>query len=617
MLFRNSLITAYVYLLLLILLLTKTAYAQDLEQRRVKLYGMWDGKTFRINKLRFKFARKNSNYGLITGVIDKRSSEQNRLSIGPFRDRIIWDQRTKFLGMTKNELVAGQSVKVSVHLDKQGDLIADRFSPGSGDLDPGQVQIIGNLADSKILSDGATKAKMLGTDVIIPEALSNLSLQLTRRQDDRRPEDQIAVQLFDRPLVIGGEVGINSRFRKDFRLDPHRDDDRFKLEASFQLELFYRIASNVFLFAEMTGDSNTEIYRQGGRDRSVSRRLRRGETWLFWGDIAGSGVSFQVGRQNYQDAREWWWDENLDSVRVYYNQAFFHTELAVAQRVAVLGTNQQRIDPWKQDVLRVLSRTRWEWAAKQIAGLFFLHRQDYSQTGNVGRIVRQGAVDPSDSNLTWVGIRSLGKLDFDELGEAKYWLDTAWVGGKEIVFNYEDVDDGLQRIDSIDRRHINGWAVDVGVTLETGLPLNPSFTLGYAFASKQFRQTGLQDNNNRFNGVDRFRYYGELSRPELANLHIGTLAAGIPVLNNSSVEFLYHYYHQVNERDTLRSLRISADLTGNSGDIGHEWDLVIGLEEWQHLELEFVAAMFRAGAAYGEREGQMAYTVLFKANYNF
>ncbi len=603
--------------ILLVLLFTSSAYSQNLEHQRVKLYGTWDGNTFQINKLRFRFARKNPNRGLITGVIQKRHPVKNRLSIGPFRDSIAWNQRTKFLDITEDELVTGKSVKVSVHLSDHGLLIADRFTAGPADLETGEVQIIGNIADTQTLADGSVNATILGSILTIPEALSNTSLQLTRRQDDRRPEDQLSVQLFDRPLTVGGEVGITSRFRKDFRLDPHLDDDRLKLDAGFQLELFYKMASNLFLFAEMTGDSDAEIYRQGGRDRTLSRRLRRGETWLFWGDIADSGFSFQVGRQNYQDQREWWWDENLDSVRLYYNQPFFHTEVAVAQRLAVLGTDEGRIDPWKKDVLRVLSRTRWEWAAKQELGLFVLHRHDYSKTGTIGRTVRQEAVDPSDSNLTWIGLRSLGKLDFEDMGEAKYWLDTAWVGGKEILFDYEGVDDGLQRIDSIDRNHINGWAVDVGLTLETDLPLQPSFTLGYAFGSKEFRQTGLQDNNNRFNGVDRFRYYGELFRPELANLHIGTVSAGIPLLNNSSVEFIYHYYHQVKKQDFLRDSRISADLTGTSGDIGHEWDLVIGLEEWQNLELEFVASMFKAGSAYGELSGNMAYTVIFKANYNF
>jgi hypothetical protein len=617
MIFRHDQNKASLGFFLLILLFTTSVFSQNLEHQRVKLYGVWDGTAFQINKLRYRFARKNPNRGLISGVIEKKHPVKNRLSIGPFRYRIAWNQRTKFLGMTEDELVAGKSVKVSVHLSKYGVLIADRFTPGPTDMNPGEVQIIGNISVAQTLANGSARAAILGADVTIPEALSSVSLQLTRRQDDRRPEDQLSVQLFDRPLVIGGEVGITSRFRKDFRLDPQRDDDRLKLDAGFQLELFYKMASNLFLFTEMSGDSDSEVYRQGGRDRTVSRRLRRGETWLFWGDIAGSGFSFQVGRQNYQDQREWWWDEDLDSVRLYYNQPFFHTELAVAQRLAVVGTDEGRIDPWKKDVLRILSRTRWEWAAKQVLGLFFLHRQDYSKTGNVGRIVREEAVDPSDSNLTWVGLRSLGKLDFEDKGEANYWLDTAWVGGKEILFDYEGVDDGLQRIDSINRRHINGWAVDVGLTWETSLPMTPSFTLGYAIGSKQFRQTGLQDNNNRFNGVDRFRYYGELSRPELANLQIWTAAAGIPLLDNSSVEFIYHYYHQVNDRGFLRNSRISADLTGDSGAIGHEWDLVIGLEEWQHLELEFVAAMFKAGSAYGELSGNMAYTVIFKANYNF
>jgi len=600
------------------MLLTAAAYSQDLEQRRLKLYGVWDGKTFRIYKLRFKFARKNPNRGLITGSIDARHPNKKRLSIGPFRYRIAWDQRTQFLGMTEADLVPGTPVKVSVHLSDHGLLIADRFTPGPTDLDPGEVQIIGSISHAERLADGSARALILGTtDVTIPERLTSVSLQLIRRQDDRRPEDQRSVQLFGRPLIIGGEIGINSRFRKDLRLDPHRDDDRLDLSASFQLELFYKLASNLFLFTEMSGGGDTELYRQGGRDRSVSRRLRRGETWLFWGDIAGSGLSFQIGRQNFQDRREWWWDENLDSIRFYYNRSFFHTELAVAQELAVTGTDQGRINPQQRNVLRALGRVRWEWAAKQILSVFFLHQYDHSKRERIGDLVTKEFVDTNDVTMTWVGLRSLGELEFDALGEFSHWLDIAWVGGKETVFDHEEVSDTVVRVDSVERQHIQGWALDVGLTWETQLPHNPSFTLGYAIGSSNFRQTGLQDNNNRFNGVDRFRYYGEILRPELSNLHIGTVSAGIPLLDNSSVEFIYHYYHQVNERDFMRSSRISADLTGAKGDIGHEWDLVIGLEEWQHLELEFVAAMFKAGSAYGEREGNLAYLVLFKANYNF
>ena len=605
------------FLFMFMFLFTSLAYSNDLEYRRVKLYGVWDGAAFQVNKLRYKFARKNPDRGLISGVIEKSHPKKKRLSIGPFRIGIAWNKRTQFLGITEDELVDGKSIKVSVHLSDYGVLIADRLTPGPSDLDPGEVQIIGNISDTQTLVDGSTRAMILGTNVSIPEQLTSVSLQLIRRQDDRRPEDQLSVQLFGRPLVIGGEVGINSRFRKDLRLDPQRDDDRLDLTADFQLELFYKLASNLFLFAELGGGSDTEIYRQGGRDRSITRALGRGETWLFWGDIGGGGLSFQIGRQNYQDRREWWWDENLDSIRFYYNQPFFHTELAVAQEFAVTATDEGRIDPQQRNVLRALGRARWEWADKQVLSVFFLHQYDHSKTERIGDLVTEEYVDANDTTMTWAGLRSLGKLEFDDIGEFAYWMDTAWVGGKEIEFDHEDVSEGVIRVESIDRRHIQGWAVDVGLTWETGLPLDPSFTFGYAIGSSDFRQTGLHDNNNRFNGVDRFRYYGEILRPELANLHIGTVSAGIPMLDNSSVEFVYHYYHQVNARDVMRSSRISADLTGTSGEIGHEWDLVIGLEEWQHLELEFVAGMFRAGSAYGELEGNMAYLVLFKANYNF
>jgi hypothetical protein len=52
-------------------------------------------------------------------------------------------------------------------------------------------------------------------------------------------------------------------------------------------------------------------------------------------------------------------------------------------------------------------------------------------------------------------------------------------------------------------------------------------------------------------------------------------------------------------------------------DFGQEWDVVIGIEEWEHLELELVGAVFRAGNAYGSRSGEQASALIFKLNYNF
>jgi hypothetical protein len=106
-------------------------------------------------------------------------------------------------------------------------------------------------------------------------------------------------------------------------------------------------------------------------------------------------------------------------------------------------------------------------------------------------------------------------------------------------------------------------------------------------------------------------------QPELSNLSIWTLALGKELGNERSVELVYHRYRQQHASDELRDVRIDADLTGVSTDVGEEIDLVFGLEPWKHIELELIGAGFRAGDAYGESAGEWAYALYGKLNYNF
>jgi alginate production protein len=84
-----------------------------------------------------------------------------------------------------------------------------------------------------------------------------------------------------------------------------------------------------------------------------------------------------------------------------------------------------------------------------------------------------------------------------------------------------------------------------------------------------------------FDGVNYFHYYGELLQPELSNMQIWTTAVGFRFWQSSSVEFVYHLYHQVHPAAFLRNARIDADPTGKRRAIGQEWDVVVGLQEWK------------------------------------
>ena len=117
--------------------------------------------------------------------------------------------------------------------------------------------------------------------------------------------------------------------------------------------------------------------------------------------------------------------------------------------------------------------------------------------------------------------------------------------------------------------------------------------------------------------MNRFRYYGELLRPDLSNLQIWTVALGFCFWKDSSVEFAYHLYDQLYAAPVLLESRVNADPTGKRKGIGQEWDIIVGLEEWEQFQIEVIGALFRAGPAYGRSSGEIASSISFQLQYNF
>ncbi|MGH9892353.1 MAG: alginate export family protein, partial [bacterium] len=105
--------------------------------------------------------------------------------------------------------------------------------------------------------------------------------------------------------------------------------------------------------------------------------------------------------------------------------------------------------------------------------------------------------------------------------------------------------------------------------------------------------------------------------PELSNLGILTLGGGLSLLRSSSLDLVYHHYRLVERATSLRDTRLEFTLTGEDRDLGNEIDVVLALEEWERLELEFSAAAFRAGRAFGEERGNWSYGGFFAVRIAF
>jgi hypothetical protein len=134
---------------------------------------------------------------------------------------------------------------------------------------------------------------------------------------------------------------------------------------------------------------------------------------------------------------------------------------------------------------------------------------------------------------------------------------------------------------------------------------------------RAFRQTGLQENKARFGGVKRFHYYGELFRPELSNLAVGSLGASVRFLKNSSADLVLHSYRQRHASARIRDNRLDRNPTGNSRDLGRELDLIFSFRESRAVEFIATLAAFRAGSAFGEKSGEKAYYVELGMTINF
>ena len=455
------------------------------------------------------------------------------------------------------------------------------------------------------------------------------SIDLPERPDEDLPEKPPTASVFGRPLWIGGEVRSRGRYRKNFDLDNATRDDNLEVNNRLTLEALYSITPHVLLFLKGRAVYEPTFALDTGA-RTDKKELLRREHWLFVGDILqsvlGPGYSLQIGRLKLSEGRRWWWRTRLDGVRFYYDRPHEHLELAATEELAPKSTETRFIKPEEEDIFRAFGHAGRIWKERQRLDFFFLYHFDHSHRYAIGEVVPKDHEDKSDATLLWLGGRASGEVDQGTLGGLFYFVDGAWAGGKETVFGFDHFDAAADRVSSRGNHHVSGFAFDARGTWATRAPARPALTLGYAFGSGDsnakhgtdtgFRQTGVSSNRDRFLGVDVFRVYGELVRPDLSNLHIFTGALGCRILRSSSVELVYHFYRQAVPAPFLRDAKIP-DPTGKSSLIGHEWDLVLGLGEWEPLELELINALFLAGRAYGSRSGNVAEGVFLKVAYEF
>ncbi len=387
-----------------------------------------------------------------------------------------------------------------------------------------------------------------------------------------------------RDLTYGAQVTFGFDYERNYDLDDDSDDDLATFEPELEIAVSYDPAPWFRAFANLDLKRQFPIEEPDGRE-SQKTRLRVKEAYVNLREVF-QGVSATLGRQEFKDEREWLFDEDLDAVRIFYRNSDFGLEASISR--------EELVD---KDVLN-------EESVDEINNYFFLGRTALGEDSEISPylLVRDDRTS-SDEDLVFLGISSTGELTSD----IDYWVQFAHVRGS---------DDGTD---------IRGYGFDVGATYTFDVDFEPSLTLGAAFGSgdddpddkdSNFRQTGLQDNNDRFNGVTSFKYYGEVLDPELSNLFILTAGAGIRPTKRSSIDLVYHHYRQHQASDELRDVSIDEDPDGEDRTLGNGLDLIIGFREIEGVNAEAIFGLFEPGAAFSS-DASTAYFVGFEVEFSF
>lgn len=424
----------------------------------------------------------------------------------------------------------------------------------------------------------------------------------------------------DERWELAGEYEVKLDYRRNFALDKRRRDDLLRFDQELQLRGSFHFNDWVSSFVEGKVLGDHPLYTGGG-GRKSEKSLERGETWLRFDNLFGQGLALKIGRQNFDEPRQWWWDDDLDALALRYRRESFSIEFGAARQVAQVDLLRSRIEPEEEGLVRLLARAQWRYQSDHAIDLFLLHQRDLSATPAVDASVRASREDASDARLWWGGLRASGKAPIVDFGACSYWIDLALVAGREKLLELEDAPGRRKVVSERRRQSVYGRAVDVGARLSTELPGRPFFTLSYAVGSgdrdpehgtdRSFRQTGLQSND------EEYRTYGELLRPELSNLRIPAVAVGFPLLTKSQVELTIRNFHQVHAAPFLRAARIAAEPNGRDKNLGNEWMLASVIKEWKKWEIEIIGAAFRSGQAFGPAAGKNAYSFFNKLSYSF
>ena len=396
------------------------------------------------------------------------------------------------------------------------------------------------------------------------------------------PETKIRIAPY---LTFGAQIEAEALYESNFDLNDDEDDKSFTIVPELSLAFSYDPNRYIQAFLNVVTSAEFIFEEENNSDEYT---LEIEQAYILFKNLLNDRFAFQVGRQRFEDERQWLYEAELDAVRGYYLMEGITTEFSVSR--GGLVDRDLINDDVSDRINNYIVYSSYPINEETNVGAYFIYRDDRSN---------------ENESPVFLGLHSDGEIT-DTL---EYWIEAAYVTGKS----------GSDTI--------SGFGFDIGFTYVYDTDFEPSLTLGYAFGTgdsdpesgkdRNFRQTGLQGNESDFNGAVDFIYYGELFDPELSNMSIFTAGVGIVPFEETSIDLIYHYYLQAAEADSLRNSAIDAEPNGESKELGSEIDFILGAEQIAgRVSFALVLGYFLPGDAFGS-EADNAFLTKFILEYEF
>jgi len=526
-----------------------------------------------------------------------------------------------------DDLHDGLRVKVDGHTDAAGRLEADRVRIYR-DQSYLRIKVEGRIEAVAGSSEDLALLRVAGVDIRLSLATELVgkrgeSRQITQRLGGVADDEEL---LFTRNTRLGrhvamaGEVRLRAESLSNLDLDDDTDDEELVPGLAAQLGFVGRLGP-AYGYLTVVGVRDF-VLQSEDRFAEGDSTARVGELYVQF--PLGKHTSLAIGRQKINDAREWRFNtRNLDVVRLFANVAGVRLEASISRDLFDESRNLR-----DQDLRNVILQAAYRVDGRLSLEGYFIDRRDRTEL--------------EDSPRTY-GLRIFG-----DRRHVEYWIEAARqsgtycsqlrpLEGEDGIFRLRDTGRRCSHIENpteFNVRDTRAYAFDLGMTYRPRWRLDPTLTFGYAVASGEgdeirdmepeqaasrvassFRQTGLQRNRWKYNGVVTFRYYGEVIDPELFNLRVWTLNAGFRPARRISFDLSFHDFRQDRASKSFHELAIDDTPSGESPDLGREWDIAFGYEPNRNFEVRLTAGVFRPGAAFDDATSATA--VRFQTRFRF